>query len=737
MLIKYKYFIDSLEVHPLYKDSLSKDSAMESDERFYRSSLNGNFKFLKSEFDFINNESIDHKFEFLIQKSNDGLIFSDYFFGYFYKTDCVFNEDDKIVETKISTSDQYSLVLSGMDKEFDLLKLAIPRSPIKIDKRPILQIYTRDSDTITCILGRSNNWEQQVSIVIDNNADLINIYKFGYGSSLQDATVSGSGIPQACIGGYTGKFQFNYLAVNEWHNKTEEYTLTYTPTGNSDQTDGYEYTMEIIQDFDSEILFRYTGWTNIMWPLNNDITMDYVPGSGASGSLSVWIRQIDVFSRWILDVDEVDGNPTYDLPVLDMAGDSRNYTKVYPCTIDGFTISSETQIEATKYGLADDGTYFVAPTEYDTGIDIITDTLFVPIFKSDWGLASTWYVEAMYNATEEVYGRKAYIMKDCMMIEDVIGVLLEQIDPRITHEGTTDYSQFLYGTNPLIDDILHYYNYQKIAITPKSNILAGEYDQSAQKAVITLKKILNMLKQTHQLFWFIDEDYKLRIEHISWFKNGGSYSGTHNIGADLTNLFEPRTGKSYAFGRNKYQFSKLNMPEQLTFAWADDSTEGFDGYSIDILSNFVEKGKIDSLNIDSFSSDIDYMLMNPEAFNQDGFAVMSVVNGIDYDLELPYIIRTFSDHTKFLMQNGMMSFVYLHDNFWDYDLPANHVMINKEEKTSINGISREKKQSIYYFSIEDPNPMELIKTGIGDGEIEKISINLHSRKVSLDLRYDT
>ena len=89
------------------------------------------------------------------------------------------------------------------------------------------------------------------------------------------------------------------------------------------------------------------------------------------------------------------------------------------------------------------------------------------------------------------------------------------------------------------------------------------------------------------------------------------------------------------------------------------------------------------------------------------------------------------------MQNGMMSFVYLHDNFWDYDLPANHVIINKDEKESINGISREKKQSIYYFSADDPNMMELIRTGIGDGEIEKNSINLHSRKIDLDLKYDT
>ena len=51
---------------------------------------------------------------------------------------------------------------------------------------------------------------------------------------------------------------------------------------------------------------------------------------------------------------------------------------------------------------------------------------------------------------------------------------------------------------------------------------------------------------------------------------------------------------------------------------------------------------------------------------------------------------------------------------------------------------RKKKQTLNFpAGITDPNPMKLVKTYIGNGQIDKISVNLSSRNCKATLNYDT
>ncbi len=103
---------------------------------------------------------------------------------------------------------------------------------------------------------------------------------------------------------------------------------------------------------------------------------------------------------------------------------------------------------------------------------------------------------------------------------------------------------------------------------------------------------------------------------------------------------------------------------------------------------------------------------------------------------LPYIQRTI-DGAELLLQNGLMSFIYLHPNFWTYDLPSTDVTINEDEYAGVYGVERKKKQKVAFPSLDDPNPLQLIKTYLGDGQIEKLSVNLQSRMNDIELKYDT
>ena len=70
-------------------------------------------------------------------------------------------------------------------------------------------------------------------------------------------------------------------------------------------------------------------------------------------------------------------------------------------------------------------------------------------------------------------------------------------------------------------------------------------------------------------------------------------------------------------------------------------------------------------------------------------------------------------------------------------MPARNFKINNIPNYAI-GIERKKKQTLNFpAGTTDPNPMQLIKTYIGNGQVDKLSVNLCSRNIKATLKYDT
>jgi hypothetical protein len=344
---------------------------------------------------------------------------------------------------------------------------------------------------------------------------------------------------------------------------------------------------------------------------------------------------------------------------------------------------------------------------------------------------SLWFSFYVFDWVIEQEWRKEYTLKDAFPISSVISVLLGQIAPSITHDGTTDYSSFLYAANNPISNIA-----QTLFITPKSNVINSGYDQPAQKAPITLKQVLNMLRDCFRCYWFIDDDNRFRIEHISYFMNGGAYPGTPNypvVGMDLTALKVTRNGKPWSYARNQYQFDKPDMAARYQFGWMDDVTELFDGFPIDIVSKYVNPENIENINIAQFTSDIDYILLNPENISQDGFVLLAaVLNSGNY--KLPYM-NFVIDSTDHILQNPYVAFIFL-QGYYAYDMPATNYRINGVDMVAI-GRKKLKTQTIKFPVLTEPNMTELVKTGLGNGIIQKMSVNLSSRNANTTLKYDT
>lgn len=723
MLIKYRFSINGRLVSPIYKDDLSKDYALEPQQKFYRAELSGVLKFIKEDFDWIMAQSFQTEFIVLVEKSNDGgATWSDYFKGSFFKADCQIDLDSKKIEVKLSIKDQYNLVLAGLEKEYDMLKFAPARTELTIDKRPLIQLYIPGDSVLSCFLS-GMSWEQDVNQPVESDTDLVNLYSFALASTFQKCIITGDNAPNI-NGEYLGEFNFHPATPNqEWTGANDTYFLRYVIIGEWDT--GYPYRFDIIRSSDSTRMFSSSNlWTNNIYPLGNEITLYANPGTGASGSATLYCFRVPVYMRYLLDVENIQGLNTYVIPDNDIVENNYNYKRVIGYAIDCVTISTRVSDTPTIYGRNDKGKYFMEPYSF-------YNIKHYPIARSTWGESSIWFAFETFDWLMEQDGRKSYQMRDAIMVSDAIKVLLNEIDPGISHEGTSEYSQFLYGEiNPIT------YNSFKIMITPKSNILSSGYDQPAQKAPITLSALLGMLRDTMKVYWYI-EDNKFKLEHISWFRNGGAYMGDPSISFDLTTLVHNKNKKPWGFVSSKYSYDKIDLPERYEFGWMDEVTEGFEGFPIEIKSKYVQRGKIENINISTFTSDVDYMLLNPSVISKDGFVVFAAVWSMENNrYQLPYIERTI-DRAELRLQNGFLSFIYLHPNFWTYDLPGKDVWINGEQYTLIMGIDRKLKQKISFPSLDDPNPFQLIKTYLGDGQIEKLSINLQSRMNDIELKYDT
>ncbi len=799
---------DTRQAFPVYKDDLAIDYALEQNQEFYRGKLSGKLTFQKDDYLFIRSKAFDTQFDVVISISYDGgQTWAVYWSGQFWKTDCQFNEDDQTAIVTPNVNDRYNAVLAGMDKEYNLIDLAPVIQPVKLDKRPMIQVYVPGQTVIGCFLS-GMWWEQECESVLET--DTVEIegqtypaleykYHFAFNKAQRQINVTQTGVPEIPNIFY-GAVPEHVTTGYEFTNGDYKFRYTWTAPGQYVKVD-----FEIVRISDGVTLWSYT-YTGINPPINYPITVTLQPvsGTGATGTVELFIHDVKVYSRYITDVEQALGLNTYPIPDDDLVENNRNYHYAigyyFPNTI---WFSDYLTTTPTKWGIYQPGLY------YDDGIpaSVGVGEAF-PIARAAWGRTSMWFVFFAFDSIAESYWCKEYTLKDAFPIWSVISVLLAKIAPGIMHDGTTDYSQFLYNINPIT------YIDQRLFITPKSNLIASGYDQPAQKAPITLKRVMDMLRDCFRCYWFIDEQDRFRIEHISYFMRGGTYTGQPVVGIDLTQQVVTRNGKPWAYARNQYQFDKPEMAARYQFGWMDDVTELFDGFPIDIISKYVNPENIEQIDVSQFTSDVDYILLNPGEISKDGFVLLAAqitsasrtstpgnmldviafsvkagdkitfINSAaqygcgfyvtlqhittvyyegtreytiveDGDLhifvddrntvavnlyvalnkpKLPYVNFDFNG-TDHILQNAWVSFMFL-QGYYMYDMPAPDVAINGVQQW-VRGIKKLKTQTIKFPVLTEPNLTNLIKTKLGNGVIQKMSVNLSSRNANTTLKYDT
>lgn len=710
------------DVKPVYS-KLTMKYKKESNQEFLRKSLEGKINLFGQDYEFLKSSSIDSNYMLLIEHWNNHK-YEDYYTGLFNKVTCKFDYEKCKCELKLTTLDQYTELLSKYDNTYDLLQLGVAQTDITLHKRPIVQLYVRGSKTVTSVMANTY-YEHEVDSSFDGSAwDLAQDFMFNNinvtaellikNAKLQDINGIYAGVGEGHWSGITSA-----LDTNNTKNKNG-YIIKTTASEFITNHGRTEIKLGILNPATQEILYESDFFYD-------DATgVELINKTNSSDKCIVdYIFREQIYARLLCDVDSIGGRPTYNLPSNDFVNDpaASNYHKCIGLSADLVKVIATpiTTKEPTKFGKNDYNEYFT--NYFYTGL-LYSDLRVMPLCRNSWVNSSLWFL-LDYSFFENA-NSKEYTLKDGWNIADVIMTLLAEIDPGIKHRAISEYSDFLYNGSGEINTKRF-----EVFLTQKTNILKGEYDQAAQKAEISFKDIMDMLRDCFRCYMFI-EDGKLKIEHVSYFYNNNTDNNTY----DITFKLDRFNKQHIQYFQSEIEYGLSDLYPRYEFSFADDATFAFDGLAIDVNAVYTKETSKNEISISKFSSDIDMMLYNPSEFGEDGFALMCCKK-VANKYAVPIVALKMHENNREYeveLQNGYAAFLNL-VSFYMYDMPAYNIKSNIAV-IEVKGLKHFMKHTIQLPVEHTLAGYSYINTSFGPGKIDNIDIDMNTMQYKIDLLYN-
>ena len=702
------------DVHPVFGDDIKINISREENQIFKREKIEGTFKFVGNEFDLIYQCSIFTKFTLEIYREDVFVGSAD-----FIRTDCEFNLDDKICSVKLTTKDIYEKILNGYENKYNLVKLAPQRESVTMTKRAVLQFYVRGESVVTNVVG-GVHYEQSCKEVYGTK-DLRDIYHFGghlplsyiYINKVIDATAPSDVFGRYFIDNSTaGGAGIIYINAT---NSNYRIQLTYLAS---------EWVLILIDSSTNKTLAS-ANVPNVQSG-SQAITFTKSGSSGGDYASGIYNSDGDLYCRVLLP-KQFDNSYERSMD-NDITDYDRNYPYVGSVSLDKFAPKMKMVVDKsnapTEWGIDSEGAYFVYPTlnadQQKNGSSPI------PIGQSHWERMSSWLLsdDDVNNLVDDF--DDTFVLKDSYPIWSAIAVLLKEIDDTITFEGTQDYSMFLYlsGRNPYIYSYDFPSHRNALHITPISNIKKTFYEQAAQRGEISLKQILDMLRNVYNCYWFIDSDNRLRIEHIVYFKNGNSYTSekpTPSI--DVTIKKNLPTGESWGFAQNTVEYETDKCPARYEFKWGDKCTYPFVGEPVDVKDIYLDASRKESVGIENFLADIDYIVSNPSGVSDDLFAVFEV-NKLTKKVDI-LDVRLNDASPKYKVQNPYLSMIVAERFYYPFDLSGWKAYAGKYELDVYKTKGIKKQTLSCPLSLAEMRSIGIIRTEVGNGTIDKLEAEIN------------
>lgn len=724
------------ECKPIVDDDASIDFAQETGQIFYRGKLNGSLAF-RFEFDAILAKGYNYTHIVVLQwYDNSDDTWKECWRGIFSLTDCEIDYDTNTISVQPETRDRYTDILNNLETEYNLIKLSAKMQPVDILLRPCTQIYLAGNTRISNYVG-GNSWDAECESV-----DPIQLY----GAHWKQLRNTAWFYFTYKTGQYAGKYAVYYGRFIMDDVPGALYDVSFPADGRIYNADGtyiedtlqcrlymnlsFKWEFDIQDGGGNHLLFVYYDPYDSPYGDNYWV---YDERGDIENSYFSWDR---IYGRTICQTDLANvtiGGTTYDLYDItshDIAG-NYNYNKYLAYIAAEIYPSINTSEEATGWPESSNGRYFIKPQNTAT-------RKYFPIAAESWQSVSYWFYATSMIETLETLLIATRTIRDSYELRNAVMRLLQKANWQGQYfisgilGGSQDYAGFRFLP----------------VITAKSNVISSYYDTPAQNAPISLAKIFSMLKQAYRIYWYIDENDNIHFEHISYFDNGNNYTETEpQLLIDLESKTHTRTYESKVFGQNKVKYDKDDMPQQFTFSWMDKQTMAFQGFPINCLDQYVNKGSKEDNNIGDFDTDVDYILTAPSEISKDGFVLFALpfynnAYRTTLRIETIHVKDENGDEYDLKVQNAEGAFAKIHENMWRYDLPCENVNINNEDTTA-KTTGRYKLQSIEFADEvmaeilkEISNCIKPIRTQQGDGHIKNLSINLNSLAAKADLLFN-
>lgn len=731
-----------LPVHPVFGDDVKLKISQADNQIFYRTKIDGKIIFSGADFDLI--DSCNDEVEFTISVLRGTTLIGE---GKFIKPDCVLNYDDKTCEVKLSTTDRYEKIMAGLDNKYNLVKLAPKIESLLLVKRPVLQLYMFGDNRLTNFFGNMSFEADTINEAEGKTAAQLEALTFARVYSYSSVELAIGSLPSGCLN------SDEILAFNgKYRGSANGSVTTYTKEGDSSRTlrattDPQGYSCFALYHNGSRVSARYDDGEGGYYYHDYTCTINQgiIIGSGSvyewyydgeSGYYSVERGNTSsnnrtIFARLLCDEPKtISGYTTKDVTTLndDIYENGGNYRYVISAAwlnvSNYIKTSTEKTTTPTEY-YDGNGEYYVVPS------DISADSAIYPIGTTLWTQMSFWIVgnSSLYSGMDDNLANY-FTLKDAFPLYSAIQVLLAEIAPDVTYDPTLAIHEFFrenYTATALRTMPSAYIpsprsRGARLYITPITNVKKTRYEQAAQRGDITLKQILDMLRNVYGCYWWIDEDNQFRIEHISYFKHNNAYlMGKPEADIDVTAMKDMPNGLSWAFGTNEVEHDRKRCPIRYEFEWGDVCTEQFNGEAIDIEDKFADGDTKEKVNVANFMADIDFIVISPSTVSDDLYVLIEG-NTAWGGTEIPRV-SIGENKPQYAIQNGYCSFLFAEANYLNYDLggwkaKADGAYLN------VRGVRQYRKQTITFpMPIAKIADIGAVKTNVGIGLIKEQEIN--------------
>jgi hypothetical protein len=288
---------------------------------------------------------------------------------------------------------------------------------------------------------------------------------------------------------------------------------------------------------------------------------------------------------------------------------------------------------------------------------------------------------------------------------------IKPVTPEAVSQFLSAQTNYVTGTrNPLVD----------LAFAQKSDITSYSSSEVATKGMLSLKELFDELRSTFQLYWFLDTNGKLRLEHFSYFQRQGTF-----------NLVRPEWAR-YLVNTRAYEYTKDKMPryQRLTFGFAfgDDFLSSEIEYKSDCV-NKLEGQDTEETSVTKFTTDLTGLLTSAGS-DRNGFVLMVHRDGS--------VLKEQGAITGALLPNAHLAAANLQANYYQHgrvlmsglrnDVPVTFKSINKNRKQVALRVPA-------CCEVVDPFA-RYISTLTDNGELDNWTEEMHTNIVEFVLMHD-